>query len=349
MYICFEWSKTVLWVIEMGPLVTTVAIGAAILALLLAISWASRRRALQSRHRLEDALKHLFDLEYRGRHGSLASLTGALRVRDGAALDLVKRMQTQGLLVARGAEFDLTPEGERLALQVIRAHRLLERYFADEARLPLPKVHAAAERGEHHLSPDAADRLSASLGHPSVDPHGDPIPTREGFVPPASGTPATAWPIDRLARIVHLEDEPPISYAQLVAEGIEVGQLIRIIDSSPERMVLTDGENEFRLAPAVAANIFLESAPQTPAHSGALRLAELSTGQVAHVLGLDDRCQGYSRRRLMDLGFTEGATIRAALTTFAGDPRAYEIRGTLIALRREQASQVLVQPLEKAS
>ena len=168
-------------------------------------------------------------------------------------------------------------------------------------------------------------------------------------MPPASGTPATAWPIDRLARIVHLEDEPPISYAQLVAEGIEVGQLIRIIDSSPERMVLTDGENEFRLAPAVAANIFLESAPQTPAHSGALRLAELSTGQVAHVLGLDDRCQGYSRRRLMDLGFTEGATIRAALTTFAGDPRAYEIRGTLIALRREQASQVLVQPLEKAS
>jgi DtxR family Mn-dependent transcriptional regulator len=155
--------------------------------------------------------------------------------------------------------------------------------------------------------------------------------------------------MNQLARVVHLEDEPPISYAQLVAEGIFVGQTLRIIDASPERLLLTDGENEFRLAPAVAANIFLESAPQSSAYPSAVRLADLSTGQEANVLGLDDACQGYSRRRLMDLGFTSGATIRPALSTFSGDPRAYEIRGTLIALRREQASQVLVQPLERAS
>lgn len=325
-----------------------IAVPAAILSFLL-IRWSARRRAGLNRQRLEDGLKHLFDLEYRGRHGSLASLSGALRVPDHVALDLVKRMQTQGLLVTRGAEFDLTTEGERLALQVIRAHRLLERYFADEARLPLPQVHAAAERGEHHLSPEAADRLSASLGHPAVDPHGDPIPTREGFIPAAAGLSATAWPMNQLARVVHLEDEPPISYAQLVAEGIFVGQTLRIIDATPDRMVLTDGENEFRLAPAVAANIFLEAAPPSARFAQAVRLADLSTGQEASVIGLDDACQGYSRRRLMDLGFTAGATIRAALSTFAGDPRAYEIRGTLVALRREQASQVLVQPLEKAS
>lgn len=325
-----------------------VAIPAGVVLFLL-IRWSAGRRARLSRQRLEDGLKHLFDLEYRGRHGSLASLAGALRVGDHVVLDLVKRMQTQGLLVARGAEFDLTPEGERLALQVIRAHRLLERYFADEARLPLPKVHAAAERGEHSLSPEAADRLSASMGHPAVDPHGDPIPTRDGFIPAAAGTPATAWPMNQLARVVHLEDEPPISYAQLVAEGIYVGQTLRLIDTTAERMVLTDGENEFRLAPAVAANIFLEAAPQSDTFPGALRLADLSTGQAGNVIGLDDACQGYSRRRLMDLGFTAGATIRAALSTFAGDPRAYEIRGTLVALRREQASQVLVQPLEKTS
>jgi DtxR family Mn-dependent transcriptional regulator len=134
-----------------------------------------------------------------------------------------------------------------------------------------------------------------------------------------------------------------------VAEGIEVGQTIRIIDSSPERLVLTDGESEFRLAPAVAANIFLEAAPQPYAGAKPVRLADLSTGQSAHVLGLDDQCRGYSRRRLMDLGFTEGAAIRPALSTFAGDPRAYEIRGTVVALRREQASHVLVHPEERAS
>lgn len=322
---------------------------AAGLILALGLRWSARRRATLNRQRLEDGLKHLFDLEYRGRHGSLASLTGALRMPDQVALDLVSRMQTQGLLTTRGTELDLTAEGERLALQVIRAHRLLERYFADEARLPLQHVHAAAERGEHHLSPEAADRLSASLGHPAMDPHGDPIPTRDGVLPPAAGTPATGWPMDQLARVVHLEDEPPISYAQLVAEGIFVGQTIRIIDSTPERLLLTDGENEFRLAPAVAANIFLIAAPQPITAPGAVRLADLSTGQSASILGLDDACQGYSRRRLMDLGFTSGATITPALSTFAGDPRAYEVRGTLIALRREQASQVLVAPLERAS
>lgn len=330
----------------MSGFLTSIALIAGAVALfLLTFRWSVKSRASRERQRLEDGLKHLFDLEYRGRHGSLASLSGALGVPDHVALSLVTRMQSQGLLVAHGTEFDLTREGERLALQVIRAHRLLERYFADEARLPLPQVHAAAERGEHHLTPEAADRLSASMGHPAVDPHGDPIPTREGFVPPAAGVSATAWPMDKLARVVHLEDEPPVAYAQLVAAGIAVGQTVRIIDSTPERLVLTDGENEFNLAPAVAANIFVEAAPESAIHEHAVRLADLSTGQAAQVVGLDEACQGYSRRRLMDLGFTAGATIRAALSTFAGDPRAYEIRGTLVALRRDQASHVLVQPL----
>jgi DtxR family Mn-dependent transcriptional regulator len=252
-------------------------------------------------------------------------------------------MQHQDLITASGQSFTLTPEGERAALQVVRAHRLLERYFADEARLPLRDVHAAAERKEHSLSTDDVDRLSAALGHPTTDPHGDPIPTREGALAPAAGTPATSWPIGTIGRIVHLEDEPEISFAQIVAEGLRVGQTVRVVGSTPERLVLTDGECEFRLAPAVAANVFLGTAPAWPER--VLRLSDLKHDERAEVVGLDEACQGFSRRRLMDLGFTAGATIRPALRTFARDPRAYEVRGTLIALRNDQASQVLVRPL----
>lgn len=328
-----------------GGILAFLFVGAAISAAAFFVArWRTSRLTARGRQHLEDALKHLFDLEYRGSHGTLASLTGALRLSDRVALELVARMQAQGLLTARDREFDLTPQGERLALQVIRAHRLLERYFADEARLPLKDVHTAAERGEHRLTPDDADRLSASMGHPVVDPHGDPIPTREGFVPPAAGIPATAWPLNQVARVVHLEDEPPISYAQLVAEGIKVGQTMRLIESSPDRLVFTDGENEFRLAPAVAANIFLAPAPLTETRTGLIPLADLHTGRTAEVVSLDEACQGYSRRRLMDLGFTQGARIKAALVTFAGDPRAYEIRGTLVALRRDQSRLVYVRP-----
>lgn len=307
--------------------------------------WRLASRTQRGRQRLEDALKHLFEQEYRGRRGSISSLAGALRLSDSSVIGLLTRMQSQGLVETHGQEFQLTPAGERLALQVVRAHRLLERYFADEARLPLPRVHAAAERREHSLSPDDVDRLSASLGHPAFDPHGDPIPTREGTLPPASGTPATSWPADTQGRIVHLEDEPEISFAQIVAEGLRMGQIVRIIESTPERIVMSDGESEFKLAPAVAANVFLAPAPDAALTSDVIRLSDLGQDQTALVVGLDEACQGFSRRRLMDLGFTDGARIRPALRTFAGDPRAYEVRGTLVALRREQAAQVLVRPV----
>lgn len=300
------------------------------------------QRTVRERRRIEDALKHLFEQEYRGRHATLSSLAGVLRLPDRPVLALVTRMQTLGLVNARDQEFDLTPDGERLALQVVRAHRLLERYFADEARLPLSKVHAAAERREHTLSPAQVERLSADLGHPSFDPHGDPIPSRAGSVPPATGVPVTSWPSETTGRIVHLEDEPPISFAQILAEGLRVGQIVRVIEHTPQRVLLTDGENEFRLAPAVAANVFLAPAPDVEASAGIVRLSDLPDHELADVVGLDDACQGFSRRRLMDLGFTEGARISPVLTTFAGDPRGYEVRGTVVAVRRDQAAQVLV-------
>lgn len=310
----------------------------------LALRWQRTHSAAARRQQLEDALKHLFEQEYRGRKGSAQSIAGILRLPHRVVLDLVSRMAAQGLVNTAGTDLDLTPEGERTALQIVRAHRLLERYFADEARLPLRDVHRAAERDEHRLSRADVERLSAKLGHPSVDPHGDPIPSREGRLAPAAGTPATSWPQETTGRVVHLEDEPEISFAQIVAAGMKVGQLIRVVERTPERLVMTDGENEFRLAPAVAANIFLAPAPDLAVDASVIRLADLPNDRSAAVVGLDEACQGFGRRRLMDLGFTEGATITPFLQTFAGDPRAYRVRGTLIALRRDQAAQVLVRP-----
>ncbi|HET9262425.1 MAG TPA: metal-dependent transcriptional regulator [Vicinamibacterales bacterium] len=320
--------------VAIGALLVLIA-GGAIATLL------DRREASRRRVRIEDALKHLFDQEYRGRRGSFASLGGALRLDDRRLMQMLARMQQQGLVVASGQEFNLTLEGERVARQVVRAHRLLERYFADEARIPLRDVHAAAERQEHSITPEQVDALAASLGHPRQDPHGDPIPGRDGDLSPAGDTPVTAWPADQFGRITHLEDEPPIAFAQILAEGLTIGQVVRIVESSPARLVLSDGENEYRLAPAVAANVFLAPAP-APAASGLIRLADLPDGQAAQIVALDAACQGFSRRRLMDLGFTPGARIEPALRTFAGDPRGYRVRGTLVALRRDQSRQVLV-------
>ena len=146
--------------------------------------------------------------------------------------------------------------------------------------------------------------------------------------------------------MVHLEDEPPLAYAQLTAEGLKLGQVVRVIERTPARIVLHDGENEYRLAPMLAANVHVVAAAEAPvAHEGVMPLTKLPSGATADIVALDPSFRGFARRRLLDLGFTPGARIRSELQTFAGDPRAYRLRGTTIALRREQSDRVLVKAL----
>jgi len=302
-----------------------------------------QRNARRSREQAENALKHLLGQAAAGQAGTLASLQGALKISDRSLLTMLERLEREGLIRTEGDGFRLTSEGERLAAHVVRAHRLWELYLADELGVPVGQVHVHAERAEHRLSPAEVDRLSASMGHPETDPHGDPIPTRDGEMRPPSGTPLSSWPLWTPGRIVHLEDEPPVAFAQLTALGLRLGQVVRVVEHSPARLVLSDGEHEYVLAPLLAGNVHVEESA-VPAASGAgvLRLSELASGELAEVVALDPGCRGFMRRRLLDLGFTPGARVRPDLSTFAGDPRAYRVRGTTIALRREQSARVLV-------
>ena len=303
-------------------------------------------RAAQAREQVEDALKHLLDREQGGRHASPESLAGTLDLPRGNVTRLIEDMETQGLLESRGAELHLTTQGERWAMHVVRAHRLWERYLVDEARMPLNRIHNEAQRREHSLTDVQLDELDAALGHPMRDPHGDPIPTREGILLKAEGIPITAWQTDRPARIVHLEDEPAIALQQILAAGLRLGQVIRIIEKTPERYLLSDGENEYRLAPAVAANVSVVALPESELlKRETISLTELAHDQRGEIVILDDAVQGFTRRRFLDLGLTPGTVIYPELQNFFGDPRAYRVRGTLIALRKDQAAQIWVKPI----
>lgn len=302
--------------------------------------------ATQIREQVEDALKHLLDREQQGRHASPESLGGTLDLSRVKVTSLIEDMESQGLIESRGTELHLTAEGERWALHVVRAHRLWERYLADEARMPLEKVHGEAQKREHTLTEAQLNELEAALGHPTRDPHGDPIPTREGRLNRAEGMPITAWQANRPARIVHLEDEPALAFQQILAIGLRLGQDIRIIEKTPNRYVLSDGENEYRLAPAVAANIHVAELPESEMlKREAIPLFELAHDQRGEIVTLDEAVQGFTRRRFLDLGLTPGTVIYPELINFFGDPRAYRIRGTLIALRKDQAAQIWVKPV----
>ena len=303
-------------------------------------------RNAKDREQVEDALKHLLDRENQGKHASPESLGGTLDLPRTEVTHLIEKMEEQGLIESRGTDLHLTTSGERWALHVVRAHRLWERYLADEARMPLNRIHGEAQKREHSLTEAQLNDLDAALGHPTRDPHGDPIPSREGKMNRAEGMSITAWQADRPARIVHLEDEPALAYQQILAAGLRLGQDIRIIEKNQNRYILSDGESEYKLAPAVASNIFVSALPESEMlKREAIPLAELAQDQRAQIVTLDDSVQGFTRRRFLDLGLTPGTTIYPELTNFFGEPRAYRIRGTSIALRNDQASLIWVKPI----
>jgi DtxR family Mn-dependent transcriptional regulator len=302
------------------------------------------KRMRQQRRRVlvEDALKHLHACERQGRTASIDSLAGALGRSPRRVIELCGRMQARGWVELTEAGLRLTPEGEQLALQVIRAHRLWERYLADEARLPLSKLHAIADRREHQRDDEAIQAMDAAMGHPLTDPHGDPIPSAAGTLPPSVSKRLTEWPVGRPATIVHLEDEPPAVFSQIIAEGLRPGQQIRVIEADARRIIFTDETNTFLLAPVIAGNIFIVPAEPAAAAVPIHPLTILKAGETATVHRLDETLQGYTRRRLLDLGLTPGAEISAEYAAFLGDPMAFRVRGSLVALRRDQAAHVLI-------
>jgi DtxR family Mn-dependent transcriptional regulator len=206
--------------------------------------------------------------------------------------------------------------------------------------MPLDQIHEEAHHREHTLSVQQVDELEAALGHPSLDPHGDPIPGPGGKIKPSDAKPLTSLAADEIGRVVHLEDEPAIAYAQIQAEGIHLGQTCAWSNPLPDRLVVTDGSSEYTLAPVVAANVHFMPVERLAQQKGLLTLRHLAARQKAEIVELDQACQGFTRRRFLDLGLTPGTVIFPELPNPFGDPRAYRVRGTLIALRKDQADQI---------
>ncbi len=307
-------------------------------------------REINIRVRREDALKHLHESEYQEQPATVQTLAGVLGITVGEATELIAELIRNGYVRPAEDAYVLTVEGRSYALQVVRAHRLWERYLADETEVKEEEIHARAERAEHNLSPAEADELEARLGHPTYDPHGDPIPTAYGEIAEPEGVTLTRWPLDTPGRIVHLEDEPPEVFAQLVAEGFRLGEDVRIMERTDEHVRFFTRDREFVVATVVAANITVAPLPEVTAVEGPfMLLSDLDMGTESVVKAIGDECRGLTRRRLLDLGFTPGARVEVERTGPFGDPRAYKVRGTLVALRHEQAEHILIEPAVQAA
>ncbi len=301
-------------------------------------------RSMRKRIRIEDALKHLHASDWLAQTATIDSIAGSLSLSTRAAIQLCTEMESQSLIRSMGDGIHLTAEGRALALQVIRSHRLWERYLADEAQMPYGKLHAEADKREHNRTPDQMESLDAALGYPAVDPHGDPIPKADGRIEQCDYIVLTDWKPNILAVVVHIEDEPKDAIKQIINTGIRPGMRLHIISHTNDGITIQLPDAKHTLPSAVCASIHVcDAALVEPSLDQLYRpLTDLTIGEEATIAVLSHKCRGLTRRRLLDLGLTPGTSIQAELSNVGSSARAYRLRGTLIALRSEQANHILL-------
>ncbi len=302
-----------------------------------------RLRVLSKRVWIEDALKYIHTCEYERRDADRDGLADTLEISGAKAERLLGILEAQELITRQNKVLHLTDAGRDYAVRIVRAHRVWERYLADETGLHEANWHREANRREHSLTDQQVDLLAAGLGNPAYDPHGDPIPTAEGELPPHSGQPLTSLRPGDWAVVVHVEDEPEPLYRQLVAAGMRPGVEVQLLESSEKRVRIWTRDGEQAFAPGVAVLLSVHSLAGQPGEGDQGEpLANLRPGEKGTVLAISMTCRKHERRRLMDLGILPGTVLEAVMRSPGGDPTAYRVRGALIALREEQSRWIYI-------
>jgi DtxR family Mn-dependent transcriptional regulator len=191
----------------------------------------------QPRHSnaIEDYAKAIYALSHSGKQAvSTNAIAERLGVTAASASAMIKKLADRGLAAHvpyKGVE--LTEEGERVALEVLRHHRLLELFLAEQLDVPWDRVHQEAEALEHVLSEDLEARIAAKLGNPTHDPHGDPIPTRDLEIDEGRTESLDAVPVGGGGRFVRVSDSEPEMLRWIHEQGIELGATVTVVDRQP--------------------------------------------------------------------------------------------------------------------
>jgi DtxR family Mn-dependent transcriptional regulator len=184
---------------------------------------------------VEDYAKAIYSLEERRQRAvSTNALAERLGVTPASASGMVRKLADLELVThAPYHGVQLTPAGRRLALEVLRHHRLLELYLATSLGVPWDRVHEEAEVLEHHLSEELEELIAAKLGDPTYDPHGDPIPARDGTVEARRTQALDALQAGDRGTFVRISDSEPEMLRYLTDRGISPGAELVIEDKQP--------------------------------------------------------------------------------------------------------------------
>jgi DtxR family Mn-dependent transcriptional regulator len=190
---------------------------------------------------VQDYAKAIWSLAERSTDAvSTSALAERLDVSAASASAMVKRLEVMGLVQRQPYHgVRLTPAGERVALAVIRHHRLLELYLAEALGMSWDRVHEEAEVLEHAISPELSELIAAKLGNPTHDPHGDPIPTVEGEIDEAPTRPLADLEPGDSGVFVRVSDSDPDMLRYLADRGIAPGDRFEVLEREPFEGPLT--------------------------------------------------------------------------------------------------------------
>jgi DtxR family transcriptional regulator, Mn-dependent transcriptional regulator len=184
---------------------------------------------------VEDYAKAVYALETRdGGAVSTNALAARLGVTPASVSGMVRKLTAVGIVEHvpyHGVR--LTDEGRRVALEVLRHHRLLELFLSQELGMSWDRVHAEAEILEHVLSEELEQLIAARLGHPLVDPHGDPIPTPELEIDERRTSSLDELPVGAAGRFVRVSDSDPEMLRYLAEHGITLGSRLEVVGRQP--------------------------------------------------------------------------------------------------------------------
>lgn len=215
---------------------------------------------------VEDYIKRLYIEQSRhpGRLVPMGRLADAMAVVPGTVTSMIKALADSGLVEYEPrAGVRLTAGGERLALHVLRRHRLLELFLVKTLGLDWSEVHAEAEELEHAVSDKVLDRIDALLGHPTVDPHGSPIPSHDGSVSPESTTRLADVAAGTSVKIARVQDDDPRFLRFAERHGLVPGASVDVLEADSVAGTITlqsAGRPPCTMGVAAAERVFIEPA-----------------------------------------------------------------------------------------
>jgi DtxR family transcriptional regulator, Mn-dependent transcriptional regulator len=183
---------------------------------------------------IEDYLKAIYELQETKASVSTSALAAKLEVTPASVTGMLKKLSSLNLVVYqpyRGV--NLTEVGEKAAVEIVRHHRLIELFLAEALGVPWDMVHEEAHKIEHVLSEYLEEQMDAALGYPTVDPHGAPIPNRDGMIKPRDSMPLGELKPGETALVVEVNDHSPAFLRQVAEIGIFPQEPITVLDRDP--------------------------------------------------------------------------------------------------------------------